>query len=154
MSLEAVVRNQMNEALRTGNKEARLVYSSIVTALTNKSKELFPVSESHNELSAEQEIEVISKLAKQNKESIDSCPMDRIELLEKLNFEKNILVQFLPEQMSEDEIRQTISDILVELGLTNFENKDKGSIMKSLMPKTKGKADGKLVNQILESFRS
>lgn len=147
MSLEVIVRNKMNEALKSGKKDEKLVYSGIVTALMNKSKELLA------DLTPEQELEVVTKLAKQNQESIDTCPKDRTEILEKLHFERNLLLEFLPKQMSETEIREVISETLDEIGLKSFENKDKGLIMKSLMPKVKGKADGKLVNQILESFR-
>lgn len=147
MSLEHTVRESMNKALKQGNKEEKQVYSGIVNALLNKAKELRVEA-----LTPEQEAEVINKLAKQNKESIDTCPSDRVDILNKLNFERSILMQYMPKQMSEDEIHNVISELLESMNISTPTVKDKGRIMKELMPKVKGKADGKLVNQILSSF--
>ena len=144
MSIEHIVREKMNNALKCGDKESRTVYSSIINALTNKAKEL-----QVSELEHEQEIEVITKLVKQNKESIDTCPDSRVGILDKLNFERNILMEYMPKQMSEDEIISVIDAVVHELGISNPTQKDKGRIMKDLMPKVKGKADGKLVNKLL-----
>ena len=58
----------------------------------------------------------------------------------------------MPQQMSEAEIRQTIDEVLSSLGISTPTPKDKGRIMKELMPKVKGKADGKLVNQLLSTY--
>ena len=60
--------------------------------------------------------------------------------------------EFAPKQMSEDEIKATIQSVLDELGITEPTGKDRGKIMKDLMPKVKGKADGKLVNQMVASM--
>ena len=144
MSIEHIVREKMNNALKCGDKESRTVYSSIINALTNKAKEL-----QVSELEHEQEIEVITKLVKQNKESIDTCPDNRVDILDKLNFERNILMEYMPKQMSEDEIISVIDAVVHELGISNPTQKDKCRIMKDLMPKVKGKADGKLVNKLL-----
>ena len=59
---------------------------------------------------------------------------------------------FAPKQMSMEEIDEIILNVLKELGLTDPTMKDKGQIMKLLMPKVKGKADGKLVNNILQGY--
>lgn len=144
MSIENTVRVKMNNALKCGDKDSRIVYAGIINALTNKAKELRV-----SELSPEQEIEVITKLVKQNKESIDTCPDNRTDIIDKLNFERNILMEYMPKQMNEDEIAMTIDSVLNDLNISNPTQKDKGKIMKELMPKVKGKADGKLVNKIL-----
>ena len=54
--------------------------------------------------------------------------------------------------MSEDEIKATIQSVLDDLGITEPTGTDRGKIMKDLMPKVKGKADGKLVNQMVASM--
>ena len=149
MSITNTVRENMKLALKSGNREAKQVYSSILNALNNKAKELLVP-----ELTDEQAVEVVTKLVKQNKESIETCPSDRKEIIEKLEFERNILLQFLPKQMSESDIHSVIKQVLSDLGLNDPSVKDKGIIMKSLMPKTKGKADGKLVNTILSEYLS
>ena len=105
-----------------------------------------------NALTPEQETEVIQKLVKQNKESIDTCPADRTDILRQLQFERDILVRYMPKQMDADEIRAVIGQVLAELNITAPTAKDKGRIMKNLMPLVKGKADGKMVNDILAAM--
>ncbi len=144
MSMTNEIRTKMTDALKAGDKETKQVYSAILNALTNKAKELLVP-----ELNAEQEIEVIQKLVKQNKESIDTCPADRTETLAALNFERNILLLYMPKQMDEAEIEAVIRGVLQDLGIDTPTGKDKGRIMKNLMPLVKGKADGKLVNEVL-----
>ena len=63
-----------------------------------------------------------------------------------------VLEKFAPKMMDETEIKAVIADVLSGLGIDAPTGKDKGRIMKELMPKVKGKADGKLVNEILGSF--
>ncbi|MBQ1271312.1 MAG: GatB/YqeY domain-containing protein [Clostridia bacterium] len=147
MSMITEIRKKMGEALKAGDKETKQVYTSMLTALTNKAKELLTP-----DLTPEQEIEVITKLVKQNKESIDTCPPDRTETIEKLNFERNILLNYIPKQMDEAEIREVILKVLTDLGIEAPTGKDKGRIMKVLMPLVKGKADGKLVNEVLAAM--
>lgn len=144
MSMTKEIRTKMTDALKAGDKDTKNVYSAILNALTNKAKELLVT-----ELSPEQEIEVIQKLVKQNKESIDTCPADRTEMLATLNFERSILLLYMPKQMDEAEIEAVIRGVLSDLGIETPTGKDKGRIMKNLMPLVKGKADGKLVNEVL-----
>ncbi|MDD6316687.1 MAG: GatB/YqeY domain-containing protein [Clostridia bacterium] len=147
MSMLNEIRAKMNEALKAGDKETKQVYSSILNALTGKAKALLV-----QELTPEQETEVIQKLVKQNKESIDTCPADRTDILRQLQFERDILVRYMPKQMDADEIRAVIGQVLIELNITAPTAKDKGRIMKNLMPLVKGKADGKMVNDILAAM--
>lgn len=149
MSLEKVIREQMTNALKNSDKEAKQVYSGILNALLNKAKDLRV-----EELTDEQSNEVIVKMSKQLEESIETCPKDRVDILEKLQFEKNILMEYMPKQMTEAEITEVIKQVLTEIGIDTPTNKDKGKIMKVLMPKVKGKADGKVVNQVLASLMS
>ena len=147
MSMLNEIRAKMNEALKAGDKETKQVYSSILNALTGKAKALLV-----QELTPEQEAEVVQKLVKQNKESIDTCPADRTDILRQLQFEHDILVRYMPKQMDADEIRAVIGQVLTELNITAPTVKDKGRIMKNLMPLVKGKADGKMVNDILAAM--
>lgn len=63
-----------------------------------------------------------------------------------------VLETFAPKMMDADEIKAVVESVLSELGITAPTAKDKGRIMKELMPKVKGKADGKLVNEIVGSY--
>ena len=147
MSLEKAMRDKMIAALKSGDKESKQVYSNILDALKKEAKALLA-----EELSYEQEVTVIKRMIKQINESILKCPASRPDILEKLEFEKAIISEYMPKQMDEDEIRGVISDVLKELGIDTPNIKDKGKIMKELMPRVKGKADGKLVNEVLGSM--
>ena len=138
------IRNEMVTALKNGDKERKQVYSGILDALTKEAKNLLV-----DNLTPEQEVQVIKRMLNQNRDSIENCPASRPEILEKLNFERDIIAKYMPQQMSEDEIRAVMNEVFVELGITTPTKADKGRIMKVLMPKVKGKADGKLVNEIL-----
>ena len=138
------VRAKMTQALKDGDKESKQVYSNILDALTKEAKSLLVA-----DLTAEQETAVIKRMLKQVDDSIEKCPASRPEFAEKLRFERNIIEQYMPEQMGEDEIKRCINEALAELGIEAPSKSDKGKVMKVLMPKVKGKADGKLVNQII-----
>ena len=92
---------------------------------------------------------VILKEMKSVKEQIDTCPASREDLLAEYQKRLAVLEEYAPKMMSEDEIKAVITSVLADLGIDAPTAKDKGKIMKELMPKVKGKADGKEVNQIL-----
>ena len=77
---------------------------------------------------------------------------DRPEIIEECNRRLQVLEQYAPKLMDEGEIRDVIAATLSELGIDAPTAKDKGRIMKVLMPKVKGKADGKLVSETLGSL--
>ncbi|MEG1615197.1 MAG: GatB/YqeY domain-containing protein, partial [Oscillospiraceae bacterium] len=104
------------------------------------------------DLTAEEELEVVSREVKQLKETIELSPADRTAIIDECRQRIEVLSAFLPKQMDEAEIRATIESVLSKLGLTAPTAKEKGMIMKELMPQTKGKADGKEVNQILATY--
>ena len=101
------VHQKMVEAMKAKDKAAKDAYSNILATMKAKAKDLRV-----DEMTAEQEIEVITKMAKQNQESIDTCPADRVEVLDKLKFEREIITQYMPKQMDEDEIKAVISYVL------------------------------------------
>lgn len=94
---------------------------------------------------------VISKELKQRKDSLEEFKKGgRDDLVEKTNEEIKVLLSYLPEQLGEDEIRNLVKAAIEETGAAS--PKDMGKVMKVLMPKTKGKADGKLVNNIVKEM--
>ena len=92
------------------------------------------------------------KEIKQTKETLEMTPADRTEIIDDCNKRLAVLEQYAPKMMDEAEIRGVILATLKEVGIETPTAKDKGKIMKVLMPKVKGKADGKLVNEILTSI--
>ena len=79
-------------------------------------------------------------------------PENRADLLDEAYKRLAVLEEYAPKMMSEDEIKAAIDEVLIELGIDKPLPKDKGRIMKVLMPKVRGKADGKLVNDLLAGF--
>lgn len=147
--LKETVQKQMIDAMKSGNKERKQALSNIKAALTNKEIEL----RGKGEMNEVAEIEAVTKLVKQVKESIETCPKDRIETLNALKKELAVYEEFMPAQMSEDEIKNTLMSVIDKLGIAgNATAKNKGMIMMTLMPLVKGKADGKLVNKIVTDY--
>jgi len=93
-------------------------------------------------------IEVIAKGVKQRKDSIpDFEKGNRPDLVENIRKEIDILMGYLPQQLTEEELNQIVSDTVFEVGAVSMQ--DLGKVMSALMPKVKGRADGKLVNSIV-----
>lgn len=147
MSIYNSIREEMNQALKDGDKEKRVCYQTILSAMKNKAIDL-----KVEELSDDVATEIVTKLYKQNTESLDTCPENRTEIREKLSLERKILEKYMPKQLTTDEVCSIISAVINDLGLEKPTIKDKGLIMKNLMPKVKGKVDGKKVNEFLSSF--
>jgi uncharacterized protein YqeY len=83
---------------------------------------------------------------------LEMTPSDRTDMIEECKRRLAVLETFAPKMMDADEIKAVVESVLSELGITAPTAKDKGRIMKELMPKVKGKADGKLVNEIVGSY--
>ena len=134
------VRADMVKAMKAGDKESKETLSMLLAALKNKA------IDKRSDLTAEEETQVILKEIKQTKETLEMTPADRTEIIDECNKRLAVLEQYAPKMMDEAEIRAVIDATLSEVGIEAPEAKDKGKIMKVLMPKVKGKADGKLVN--------
>ena len=102
----------------------------------------------HQELDDDAVLAIISKEVKQRRDSIEEFQKGGREDLVRQNEEEiAILMAYLPQQMTEDEVRRTVGEAVAATGASM--PKDIGKVMKELMPKVKGRADGKLVNQIV-----
>lgn len=97
---------------------------------------------------------IIDVIAKQLKSRRDSLPdyekSGRTDLIEKLNKEIEILLNYLPEQLSESDIQSIIEETISEIGATSM--KDMGKVMAAVTPKVKGRADGKVVSSYVKEF--
>ena len=146
MSKIEEVRSAMVAAMKAGDKETKETLSMLLAALKNKA------IDKRADLTEEEEVQVILKEIKQTKETLDMTPADRTEIIEECNKRLTVLEQYAPKMMDEAEIKKVVASVLAEMGLDAPTAKDKGKIMKNLMPKVKGKADGKLVNEIVSTF--
>lgn len=137
------VRKAMVAAMKAGEKERKDSLSMLLSALKNKA------IDKREDLTEAEENEVVLKEIKQTKETLELTPADRTDIIEECKKRLAVLEAYAPKMMDEDEIEAVIQATLAELGIDAPTGKDKGRIMKTLMPKVKGKADGKLVNQLL-----
>lgn len=115
----------------------------LLAALKNKA------IDKREDLTEAEEYEVVKKEMKQTKETLDLAPADRTDIIEQCKARLAVLSEFAPEEMSEEAIRAAIQEVVDALGIDKPTGKDKGRIMKELMPKVKGKADGALVNKLV-----
>lgn len=119
MSMIDVIRKEMMTAMKNKDKERKESLSMLLSALKNAQ------IDKREDLTEAEENTIIAKEIKQTKETMDTCPADRTDII--------------------DECKAR----LAELGIDAPTMKDKGKVMKNLMPRVKGKADGKLVNQLV-----
>ena len=143
MSKIDVVRGEMMAAMKAKDKERKNVLSSLLTALKNVQ------IDKREELTEAEEDQVVLKLIKQSKETLEMTPADRQDIIDDCNYTIKVLEEYAPEMMDENKIKEVIDGVLKELSIDKPSASDKGKIMKVLMPKVKGKADGGLVNKIL-----
>ena len=146
MSKMEDVRKAMVEAMKAKDKDRKDTLSMLLAAMKNKA------IDKRADLTDEEETQVVLKEIKQTKESLELTPADRTYLLEDYKKRLAVLEEFAPKMMDADEIKAIITGVLADLGIDAPTGKDKGRIMKELMPKVKGKADGKLVNELLGTF--
>lgn len=143
------LKEQLQEDLKTAMKAKDQLKLSVIrlakAAIMNQE-----IARGH-ELQDQEVIEVLAKEMKQRNDSIPEYEKaNRNDIVETLKQEMKILEGYLPAQMSEAEVRQIVQETIAEIGATS--KKEMGKVMAALMPKTKGRADGKLVNQIVNSI--
>ena len=142
MSKIDVIRAAMVEAMKAKDKTRKDSLSMLLSTLKNAQ------IDKREDLTEEEENAVIKKEIKQTQETYDTAPDIREEAAARLRVYK----EFVPEDMSVEQITEVIKSVLAELGIEKPSPADKGKIMKVLMPKVKGKADGKVVNETLASM--
>ena len=143
MSKMEDVRAQMVQAMKSGEKERKEALSMLLAALKAK------FIDKREELTEEEENAVVLRELKQTKETLESAPADRADIREQCERRITVLQEFAPREMSEEEILAQIQASLAALGIEQPTIRDKGRLMKELMPRVKGKADGALVNRLV-----
>lgn len=143
MSKIDIVRKEMMQALKDHDMPRKETLSLLLSALKAK------FIDKRSDLTEEEENAVVLKEIKQTQETMDLAPADRTELIAECKARIAVLSEFAPKMMDEAEIRKVIADVLATLSIDKPTAKDKGILMKNLMPLVKGKADGTLVNQLV-----
>ena len=143
MTLKERLNDDMKTAMKQKEESRLAAIRQIRGAVKNKEIELM------RELKDEDIFKVIGTLIKQHKESIEMFEKGgRIELMQKEQAEMAVLESYVPQQMSDDEVRALVREAIQAVGATSA--KEIGAVMKYVMPKTQGRADGKLINQFVK----
>ncbi|MCQ1530863.1 MULTISPECIES: GatB/YqeY domain-containing protein [Lutispora] len=143
MSLKQVLLDDMKAAMKDKDTLRKNAITMVRAGILQIEKD------KKTELDDEAILEVIAKAVKQRKDSIPEFEKgNRPDLVEDLKREIDILMAYLPQQLSEDELDSIVSQTIFEVGAQSA--KDIGKVMKALLPKTKGRADGRLVNELVK----
>ena len=138
------LQKDMVAAMKARDKERKDAISSLISAVKKVA-----IDEGHRDDIGEDLVDrVILKEQKTAKEQLDTCPADRTDLLAEYQLRYDVISSYAPQMMSEDEVREIINTQFAEV----IASKNKGMIMKSVMPALKGKADGKLINKVVEEL--
>lgn len=135
------LQKDMIAAMKARDKARKDAISSVISAV----KKVAIDEGCRDNITPELVDKVILKELKSVKEQIDTCPDERAELKAEYQFRYDVINEYAPKLMSEDEVRAFINDKFADVIAT----KNKGMIMKSVMPAIKGKADGKMINNIV-----
>jgi uncharacterized protein YqeY len=143
MSLEERLVEEMKKAMKSNDKLRLSTIRMIRSASKNKEIEL------RKKLEDEDVVKVIQVMVRKGEESVEQFQSGgRMDLVEKEKKEIEILKSFLPQPLSQEEILKIIDQSIQETQASSL--KDIGKVMKSVMPKIGGKADGKLINQLVK----
>ncbi len=140
MNIETL-RKDMIVAMKAKDKQRKEAISSLVSAV----KKVAIDEGCREDIPDELTDRIILKELKTAKEQIDTCPSERTDLKEEYEFRYNIIKEYAPAMMSEEEVKAYITEKFADVVAT----KNKGQIMKAVMAELKGKADGKVINQVV-----
>lgn len=143
MSMADKVRSEMVAAMKNKEKDRKDALSMLLSALKNKA------IDKREDLTEAEEFEVVKKEIKQTKETMELAPADREDIKEACEKRLAVYQEFAPEEMSEEAVLAEVRAVLAALAIDAPSMKDKGKVMKELMPRVKGRADGGMVNKIV-----
>src|SRR6185436_2603821 len=142
MTLIAEIKTQLEDAMREGDAARRDTLRLILASLQGAEKEL------QRPLSEDEELQVLQRERKKRLEAAEAFrSAGRDEQADKEEDELDVLEEFMPEPMSEDELEEIVDDVIAEVGATSM--RDIGRVMADVMPQVAGRADGSAVSQIV-----
>ncbi|ADU96496.1 GatB/YqeY domain-containing protein [Thermovibrio ammonificans] len=145
MGLKERLKADMKEALKAKDK-VKLSTIRMINSLI-KNAEI----EKRGELTDDEIVQLLMRYAKQRREAIEMYEKGgRPDLVEKEKAELAVVESYLPKQLSEEELVELVKQVIAEVGASS--PKDMGKVMKAVMPKVKGRADGSLVNRIVKEL--
>lgn len=145
MNLKNQLREALTEALKSGETQRKTTLRMALASIKNAEVE------AREDLGEDLVLNLLQKEVKARQETIEGAKKaDRPDLIEKAEQEIKILNEFLPQQLSADELRVIVQEAIQESGASSMA--EIGKVMGALMPKIRGKADGKLANQIVREL--
>ena len=131
------LRKDMMAAMKARDKERKDAISSLVSAVKKNAID----AGCRDDIPEDMVNATIMKELKTVQEQIDSCPADRTDLLEEYRKRYDIMKEYAPKMLSKAIVKEKFADVIA--------TKNKGQIMKTIMPELKGKADGKVINEVV-----
>ncbi|MFD3157585.1 GatB/YqeY domain-containing protein [Haloimpatiens sp. FM7330] len=145
MSLKERLQQDWKIALKSRDKFKAGVISMAKAAVLQVEKS------GNGTVNDEKIVEILSKEVKQRRDAIEEFKKgNRQDLIDDANAEIKILMNYLPQQLTREEILEIVKIAVEEIGANSM--KDMGKVMTAVMPKVKGRTDGKLVNQIVKEY--
>lgn len=159
MNLKDKLQSEVKDSLKSGNSQKRMLLGMVLSSIKNRelekrskfSKTELDVAklEEQSKLNDGEVVEVISSEIKKRKESIESYEKGgRGELAQKERNELNILMEYMPEQMPEEDVRNEVKKAIAETGSKDI--KEMGKVIGLVMSKLKGRADGQMVSRLVK----
>ena len=141
------LKQKLQEDLKSSMKNKDDIKKSVITLVRSAIKQ-YEV-DNRVELGDEEIVDLIAKQLKQTRDSREEfAKAGREDLVSKAEAEIEVLKEYLPQQLSEEELNEIVISTISEVGATSM--KDMKKIMTSIMPKVKGRADGKLINELVK----
>jgi len=145
MSLSEQITVDMKQAMRDKDKFKLSVIRMVLSAIK------YAEIEKRTALSDEQVLDVLTREVKQRRDSLTEFEKaGRTDLVETVQEEIKILMEYLPQQLTEQELKAIINEAITSVGAVG--KADMGKVMSAVMPKVKGRADGKLINQLVQEL--
>lgn len=145
MALRDQIMNDIKDSMRAKDMAKLNALRMVQSAFKNREIELRP-----EPMSEEEHIAVLKKLAKQRKESIEQYKAaNRQDLVDAEAAELKLLEQYLPAQMSKEQVEKIVAEVIAAVGATTV--KEMGAVMKEVQARTSGTADNKLVSEIIKA---
>ncbi|WP_106497105.1 GatB/YqeY domain-containing protein [Lentibacillus sp. Marseille-P4043] len=148
MTLLEQLNQEMKQAMKQKDKEKLSVVRMVKASLQNETIKL-----GKEQLSEDEELTILSRELKQRKDSLQEFKSaGRDDLVKKLEIEINILQEYMPKQLSDDELEAIVQSTIQEVNATSMH--EMGKVMGAIMPKVKGKADGSKINMLVKKHLS
>ncbi|MCZ7588138.1 MAG: GatB/YqeY domain-containing protein [Gaiella sp.] len=142
MTLIAEIEDELKDARRARDVERRNALALVLNALRGAEKEL------QRSLSDEESLQVLQRERKKRVEAMEAFDAaGREEQADREEFELDVIEEFMPDQLSEEELEEVVDDVIAEVGATSI--RDLGRVMADVMPRVSGRADGSVVSQLV-----